>query len=203
MLAEVPRGREVGIVSGPPRAPEDGQSHAAKACQPGARRGAPSWPGKFASLPRQARVHPSPAKRWAGVAGLCRLREYPSDHLSWADATHHAVTRHNPDIGIRGLLGQRPAAVHGHGWQDHELPAWCLPGLRVAEGPRAHRPGALPAPLLDGDEGRLAAAKVPEDSPCEKPSSCRPDMPARISSRTSGLRSSIPRSPPSPGSSPG
>jgi len=51
------------------------------------------------------------------------------------------------------LLGRGAAAVHGHRGQDHELPARRVPRLRRAEGARPDRPGALPAPVLDGRRG--------------------------------------------------
>jgi hypothetical protein len=60
------------------------------------------------------------------------------------------------------LLGRGAAAVHRHGREDHELPAGSVPGLRLAEGAGAHRPGAVPVRSWTGGQERLAAAKVPE-----------------------------------------
>lgn len=65
----------------------------------------------------------------------------------------------------RGLLGRRPAAVHGHGWQDHELPAWFFLAYASPKG-RALIDRELYLPRSwTGDKGRLAAAKVTEDTP--------------------------------------
>jgi SRSO17 transposase len=60
------------------------------------------------------------------------------------------------------MLSRGAAAVHGHGREDHELPARGIPRLREPEGPGAGRPGAYLPRSWTGDGQRLAAAGVPQ-----------------------------------------
>ena len=62
-----------------------------------------------------------------------------------------------------GQVGGGAAAVLGHRRAGGELPAGRVRGLCVAERPRAGRPGALPAEIVDGRPGRCREAGVPDD----------------------------------------
>jgi hypothetical protein len=73
--------------------------------------------------------------------------------VSCANVTGQVTVRHNPQVGIRHCDRRSPAPVHRDGRADRERAGRGLPGLRGSAGVRMHRPGALPAPVLDRRPG--------------------------------------------------